>query len=125
MSFDDFKSITVWPKEDEARPLVFLVYGLVWFLVLLGIAWTAVGFYATSQLVENGTHVKILNCNTQDQAPSEGCSDTTTGNYIKGAISFDAEAAGVVVATVTLFTYIGHASDQKRRKDTLKNNPVD
>jgi len=112
MSFSDFKSVTVWPKEDEARPIVFLIYALVWFFVLLGVAWTFVGVNATSHLVENGTVVQF--CST-DQI---GCSDTPTGHYIKDSITFDAWCDGIIVGTVTIFTYISHVT--KNRKDKAK-----
>jgi hypothetical protein len=117
MSFSDFKSVTVWPKENETRPLVFLIYAVIWFFVLLGFAWTLVGFNATSQLVENGTHVKILTCDTDQQNIPNGCSDDTTGNYIKSSVSFDAWCDGIIVGTITIFTYIGHVNNNRKKKE--------
>ncbi|HEY4963318.1 MAG TPA: hypothetical protein VIH90_01325 [Candidatus Saccharimonadales bacterium] len=118
MSFSDFKSVTVWPKDDETSPLVFLIYAAVWFFVLLGFAWMFVGFNATTQLVENGTHVKILNCDSQ--APTDGCSDDTTGNYIKSSISFDAWADGIIVGIVAIGTYVGRLSVKREKEGTYQ-----
>lgn len=108
-SFEDFKSLTVWPKKDNTNPLSFLVYAVVYFLVILGFCWMGVGFNATTHLAENGTVVQF--CST-DQP---GCSDTPTGNYIKDSISFDAWADGIIVGIVALSTYSIHVSNKKRK----------
>jgi hypothetical protein len=120
MSFSDFKSVTVWPKEDETRSLVFLISGVVWFLVLLGLTWMFVGYYAISELTQDGSHVKILNCSTDGQNIPDGCSDETTGDYLKGAISFDATATGVVVGTVTIISYLGRVQKKREQEGTYQ-----
>jgi hypothetical protein len=110
-------SITIWPKDNNTSPKDFLIYGVVWFLVILGAIWMSVGYYATSILTQGGTHVASLDCSTDGQNIPNGCSDQSTGNYIKSTVDGDAAFAGVVVGIVTISSYVGHRGSKREAEE--------